>query len=134
LLALDVDVLLPCAREDVVTAANAGAVRAALIVEGANGPTTPDAEAILSEKGVVVVPDILANAGGVIASYVEWRKAKSGALTTKEETFELIDDRIGKAFDDMMRISEDKGCSPRMASFVIAVEELVQALRDRAWI
>jgi len=134
LLGLDVDLLLPCAREDVINAANARDVRAALVVEGANGPTTPEAEAILSEKSVRIVPDILANAGGVIASYVEWRKAKSGALTTKEETFELIDDRISSAFDDMMRMCKDKSCSLRMASFAIAVEELVQAMRDRAWI
>ncbi len=134
LLALDVDVLLPCAREDMLTGQNARDVRAALVVEGANGPTTPEAEAILSDKGVAVVPDILANAGGVIASYVEWRKAKSGALTTKEETFELVDDRISEAFDDMLRMSRDKGCSLRMASFAIAVEELVQSLRDREWI
>ncbi len=134
LLALEVDALLPCAREDVLNGGNADRVRAALVVEGANGPTTPEGEAILSKKGIALVPDILANAGGVIASYVEWRKAKSGALTTKAETFELIDDRIGSAFEDMLRMSREKGCSTRMAAFAIAVEELVQSMQDRGWV
>jgi len=80
------------------------------------------------------VPDILANGGGVIASYVEWRKAKSGALTTKEETFELIDDRIRQAFDVMMELAEDRGCSLRTACLAIAVQELVESMRDRGWI
>ncbi len=134
LLALEVDVLLPCAREDVLNGNNAADVRAALIVEGANGPTTREAEAVLVERAIPVVPDILANGGGVIASYVEWRKAKSGALTTKEETFELIDDRIRQAFDVMMELAEDRGCSLRTACLAIAVQELVESMRDRGWI
>jgi glutamate dehydrogenase (NAD(P)+) len=134
LLALDVDVLLPCALEDVLTDANGADVRASVIVEGANGPTTPEAAAILTERGVPVVPDILANAGGVIASYVEWRKAKSGALTTKEETFGLIDERTEVAFRQMMEVAGEKGCSLRQACDVIAVQELVDSMHDRGWV
>ncbi len=134
LLALDVDLLLPCAKEDVLTGQNAAHVRAAAVVEGANGPTTPEGEAVLAELGIPVVPDVLANAGGVIASYVEWRKGKSGALTTRQETFELIDDRTDQAFGKMVQIAKGKGCSLRMACMAIAVQELVQSMRDRDWI
>lgn len=134
LLALDVDVLLPCALEDVLTDQNAADVRAAAVVEGANGPTTAAGAAVLADRGIPVVPDILANAGGVIASYVEWRKAKSGALTTKEETFGLIDERTQVAFEQMLGVAQEKGCSLRQASFVIAVEELVQSMHDRGWV
>jgi glutamate dehydrogenase/leucine dehydrogenase len=134
LLAMDVDVLLPCAMEDVLTGENAGAVRAAAVVEGANGPTTPAGEAVLAKRGIPVVPDILANGGGVIASYVEWRKAKSGALTTKEETFELVDERTQWAFRQMLSVAGEKGCSLRQACFVTAVQDLVDSMRDRAWI
>lgn len=133
-LALDADMLLPCAREDVLTEQNASEVRASVIVEGANGPTTPEAEGILAAKEIPVVPDILANAGGVIASYVEWRKAKSGALTTTQETFELVDDRTHGAFAQMLQSAQEKRCSLRQACFAIAVEELVQSMRDRDWI
>jgi len=134
LLALDVDMLLPCACEDVLTVDNAPDVRAKLVVEGANGPTTPEGEAVLSENGVTVVPDFLANAGGVIASYVEWHKAKSGALTSKEETFQLVDDRIRRSFLATMKEAETKGCSLRMACFALAVDELVKSMRERDWI
>src|SRR5581483_3380767 len=72
LLSLDVDVLAPCALEQVITAGNAGSVRAPIIVEGANGPVTPAADAILEDKGTLVLPDVLANAGGVVVSYFEW--------------------------------------------------------------
>jgi glutamate dehydrogenase (NAD(P)+) len=134
LLAMDVDLLLPCAREDELTDANAADVHAKAVVEGANAPTTPEAAAILRRRGIPVVPDILANAGGVIASYVEWRKAKSGALTTREETFALIDERTEVAFRQMLAVAAEKGCSLRQACDVIAVQELVESMRDRGWI
>jgi glutamate dehydrogenase (NAD(P)+) len=109
-------------------------VHAKAVVEGANAPTTPEAAAILRRRGIPVVPDILANAGGVIASYVEWRKAKSGALTTREETFALIDERTEVAFRQMLAVAAEKGCSLRQACDVIAVQELVESMRDRGWI
>jgi len=134
LLAAEVDVLCPCAKEDQITEDNAKDVRAAAIVEGANGPTTPAADAVLDERGVFVVPDILANVGGVVASYVEWRQAKSGAITEKQETFATVENRIDVAFADMRRIAEQHDCSFRTAAQVSAAEELVLSLRDRDWI
>jgi len=128
------DLLAPCAKEDQLTRENARKVRAAVVVEGANGPTTPEADAILDERRIPVVPDILANGGGVIASYVEWRQAKSGSITDREETFEAVEDRIGVAFEDMLRVSSGKKVSFRTACRISAAEELVASLRDRDWI
>ena len=134
LLALPVDLLLPCAKEDVLDAANAAQVKAAAVVEGANHPTTPEADGILEDRHIPVIPDFLANAGGVIASYVEWHKGKSGALSRREETFELIDNRITGSFLSMLETSKHCGCSFRVACMAAAVEELINAMRDRDWI
>jgi len=134
LLAAQVDLLCPCACENQITAENARDVRAAAVVEGANGPTTPEADIILNERGIPTVPDILANAGGVIASYVEWRQAKSGSITDKSETFATVENRLDVAFGDMLRLAGQEGCSFRTACQISAVEELVATLRDRDWI
>jgi len=134
LLLTKVDVLAPCARENQITRDNAGKIRAAAIVEGANGPTTAEADIILNERKIPVVPDILVNGGGVIASYVEWRQAKSGSITAKDETFEVVEDRIGIAFEDMLRVASEKKVSFRTACQISAAEELVASLRDRDWI
>ncbi len=134
LLTLDVDVLIPAAVEHVLTDANAADVRASLIVEAANGPTTPEADAILSDRGIPVVPDILANSGGVVASYVEWRNAKSGSITSKQETYAVVADRLHKAFEQVADLASEKAEPMRLAAEIVACEELVNALHDRAWI
>jgi len=134
LLALDVDCLIPAAVGNVLTAHNASAVRAKLVVEGANGPTTPEADAVFAEGGVPVVPDILANSGGVIASYIEWRKAKSGSITGRDEVFEAIDHLVGETFEGVSAFAEEKGVPHRTAAQASAVEEVVSAMRDRGWV
>jgi glutamate dehydrogenase/leucine dehydrogenase len=134
LLALDVDCLIPAAVENVLTAESAPSVRARLVVEGANGPTTPEADATLEGKGVVVIPDILANSGGVIASYIEWRKAKSGSITETHEVFEAIDNLIGRTLDEVCAVAEKHGVTHRTAAQVSAVEEVIQSMFDRGWI
>lgn len=134
LLVSNVDVLVPCAKEDQITEDLATSAQAAAIVEGANGPTTPEADRILNRRSIPVVPDILANAGGVIASYVEWRQAKSGAITEKEETFDVVENRIGIAFDEMLNVAKEKAVPFRTACQISAAEELVASLRDRDWI
>lgn len=134
LLTLTVDVLAPCAKEDQLTGDNAGDIRAAAIVEGANGPTTPEADAILEERGIPAVPDILANSGGVVASYVEWRQAKSGSITEKTETFDVVENRISMAFKEMLQTAREKEVSFRTACEISAAQELVASLRDRDWI
>jgi glutamate dehydrogenase (NAD(P)+) len=134
LLALDVDVLIPAAIENVITEQNAGRLSAKLIVEAANGPTTAGGEQVLARRGLPVVPDILANSGGVIASYVEWRQAKSGAITRKEETYQTIAEQIEAAFHRVRRFSCDRGVTDREAALAVAVGELVATMRDRGWI
>lgn len=134
LLALDVDVLCPCAVENVLTKTTAGKVRAKLVVEGANGPTTEEGDAVLEGAGVVAIPDFLANSGGVIASYIEWRSAKSGSITDKHEVFESIDRVIDTAFDEVESTAKEHKISFRRAAECVAVNEVVGAMQDRGWI
>lgn len=134
LLLLDVDVLAPCAREDQITRDNARKIQASAIVEGANGPTSTEADAILIERKIPTVPDFLANGGGVIASYVEWRQAKSGAITEIAETFGVVEGRLSLGFEEMLKLSKKNKISFRTACQISAAEELVASLRDRDWI
>ncbi|MFO7900090.1 MAG: Glu/Leu/Phe/Val dehydrogenase [Planctomycetota bacterium] len=134
LLAADVDILVPAAAEDALTGENAEAVSARLIVEGANGPTTPEADAIFNRRGTPVVPDILANSGGVIASYIEWRKAKSGSLTSRDETFETVDRLVLDGFRRVSEFAEGNGITPRVAARCLSVQEVVATMSDRGWI
>jgi len=134
LLGMDVDVLIPAAVQEVLTESTAADVRASLIVEAANGPTTPAADDILLENAIPVVPDILANSGGVVASYVEWRNAKSGSITSRQETYNTIGDRLELAFRQVMDVSGEKSVPLRTAAEIVACDELVRALHDRAWV
>jgi len=134
LLALEVDVLVPAAVENVLTAGTAPKVKAKIVVEGANGPTTPEGDAALDAAGVLCVPDILANSGGVIASYIEWRNAKSGSITDRAEVFEAIERQITRAFDEVQTLAAQRKISNRRAAECVAVEEVVGAMRDRGWI
>ena len=134
LLALDVDVLIPAAIENVLNADTAPKVAARLVVEAANGPTTHEADAVLNERGISVVPDILANSGGVIASYVEWRQAKSGSLTEAKETYGTVEDRLGLAFRRTTDAQDRHEVSMRLASQIVAVDEIILSMQDRAWI
>ncbi|MCK4283755.1 MAG: Glu/Leu/Phe/Val dehydrogenase [Candidatus Brocadiae bacterium] len=134
LLGLDVDILIPAACENVLTGQTATHCRARLVVEGANGPTTAEGDAVLSDKGIPVLPDVLANAGGVIASYVEWRQAKSGSITRREDVFESIDEIITEAYDRVRAFAREQGIGYRLAAVTIAVEEVVRAMQDRGWL
>jgi len=133
-LELPVDILIPAAAGGVITGENADKIKAKFIVEAANAPTTEDAEHILQDRKITIVPDILANAGGVIASYVEWRKARSGSLTPREETYNVIDSVIGDAFKDVFQIAQDLGINYRTAAEVKAVREVVSTMHDRGWL
>lgn len=134
LMALPVDVLIPAAAGDAITCNNADSVRAKLIIEGANAPTTQDADRMLRAKGVRIVPDILANAGGVIASYVEWQQGKSGVITPISETYDTIEQRLTNAFDRVLAVQSETQGDLRLAAQVASCEELLVALRDRDWV
>jgi glutamate dehydrogenase (NAD(P)+) len=131
LLTLDVDFLIPAALENQITARNAPRVRARYIIEGANGPTTPEADAILNENGVVVVPDILANAGGVIVSYFEWVQDLQFYFWEEAEVNERLHKVITRAYRDVAATAEEHGISLREAAMVLAVGRVVEATRIR---
>ena len=124
LLALDVDVLVPAALEDVITARNAAKVRARVVLELANGPTTAEADRILEEQGVTVVPDILANAGGVTVSYYEWVQNRSGEHWSEEAVLQRLDAQMCERFRAVLEIAGEKKLSLRMAAYVLALKRL----------
>jgi glutamate dehydrogenase (NAD(P)+) len=131
LLELPCDLLVLAAREDQVTEANAGRIHASLIVEGANGPTTIEADAILAERGVTVVPDILANAGGVTVSYFEWVQDLGRLFWDRDEIRRKLADQICDAFDRVYATSDEKGLTLRQAAMVVAIREVAGALGAR---
>lgn len=125
----DVDVLLPCALENAITADNASLIRAKMIVEGANGPVSQDADPILEEKGIVVVPDILANSGGVMVSYFEWVQNLSGYYWTEAEVAERQEEKMRGAFHNIANTAAKYHCPYREAAYVFAIERLSELMR-----
>ena len=131
LLTLDVDVLIPAAKEDQITAPVAQNVQARVIAEGANGPTTPSADPILQERGVVVIPDILANAGGVTVSYFEWVQNRQGYFWTRERVDRRLDRIMREAFNNVHATAEKHDVSLRIGAYVMAVRKVADALQMR---
>jgi glutamate dehydrogenase (NAD(P)+) len=131
LLELECDVLVPAAMEDQITPENASRIKAKLIVEGANGPTTAGADDILNEKGILVVPDILANAGGVTVSYFEWVQNRLGYYWTEERVNRRADRAMKMAFDTLYQRADREGISMRLAAYVVAVEKVASTLKLR---
>jgi glutamate dehydrogenase (NAD(P)+) len=131
LLLLECDVLAPCALEQVITAENAAKVRAKIIVEGANGPVTPTADEILEDKGVLVLPDILANAGGVIVSYFEWVQGLQEYFWKEAEVNAKLNDIITRAFNETWALMESRSVSMRLAAYGLAVQRVAEATTTR---
>jgi glutamate dehydrogenase (NAD(P)+) len=131
LLTLDVDVLVPAAKEDQIDREIAENLSARVVAEGANGPTRPEADEVLSEKEVLVVPDILANAGGVTASYFEWVQNRQGFFWTEEEVNRRLDRMMRKAFDKVYATAEEYDISLRIAAYVVSVRRVAEALQMR---
>ncbi|WP_062131654.1 Glu/Leu/Phe/Val family dehydrogenase [Demequina aestuarii] len=127
LVTLDVDLLVPAAVEGVITSENAERVRASIIVEGANGPTTAGADAILAEKDVLIVPDILANAGGVIVSYFEWAQANQAYQWTERQVKDRLEERLTRAWHDVVEYSGVHHMSYRQAATALAVRRVIEA-------
>ena len=131
LLTLDVDVLLPAAMENVITRKNADKVRAKVICEGANGPTTPGADRILEEKGVFVIPDILANAGGVTVSYFEWVQDRAGYFWDEQTVNERLEVIIQRSFQDVLAVARRHEVNMRTAAYMLAMERVAAVHRLR---
>ena len=139
LLELDgIDVLIPAALENQITAANADKINAKLVLELANGPVTPEADQILFEKKVLDMPDFLVNSGGVIVSYFEWAQNRQGYYWTQDEVYKRLDTIITKSFADTLDTQKKyaqagKKISPRTAAYVIAVSRVASAMKARGW-
>jgi glutamate dehydrogenase (NAD(P)+) len=131
LLTLDVDVLLPAALENVITSKNAAKVRAKVICEGANGPTTAGADAILEEKGIFVIPDILANAGGVTVSYFEWVQDRGGYFWSEETVNDRLRDIMTRSFRDVLSLSRQHKVNMRTAAYMLAISRVSTVHRLR---
>lgn len=131
LLTLDVDVLLPAALENVITTKNAGEIRAKIICEGANGPTTAAADSILDEKGVFVIPDILANAGGVTVSYFEWVQDRGGYFWTEELVNDRLEAIMRRSFKDVLDLSRQHRVNLRTAAYMLSISRVANVHRLR---
>ena len=113
--------------EGQITQENAGEIQARIIVEGANGPTTPDADEILNRRGVLVVPDILANAGGVVVSYFEWVQDRNGYFWKEAEVTERLEEKMVAAFDAVWTTKEKFEVDARTAAYILAVDRIMEA-------
>ncbi|MGQ9733831.1 MAG: Glu/Leu/Phe/Val family dehydrogenase [Candidatus Bipolaricaulia bacterium] len=134
LLELEVTVLWPSALENVITKENAGRIKAKIIAEAANGPTTPEADEILHEKGVFVIPDFLCNAGGVTVSYFEWVQNVTGDYWPLEEVHQRLDQKMTKAFQEVIGMYEKKRVHMRLAAYLVAVQRVAEAMKLRGWV
>lgn len=128
---LDVDVLLPCALEGAINARNVDKVKASYIVEAANGPVTPEADAVLEPKGVLIVPDFLANSGGVVGSYFEWCQDLNGFFWTEDEYNERLLRIMTDNFKRVWDYANDKDIKMRRAAFMVAIKRVADAVRMR---
>jgi len=131
LLLLDVDVLAPCALEQVITERNADQVKASILCEGANGPVTPGADAILEDKGVLILPDVLANAGGVVVSYFEWVQGLQEYFWKEVEVNAKLNDIVSRAFEETWETAQKRDMPMRVAAYGLAVQRVAEATVTR---
>jgi glutamate dehydrogenase (NAD(P)+) len=131
LLTLDVDVLVPAALENVITTKNAPKIRAKVICEGANGPTTAAADPILDEKGIFVIPDILANAGGVTVSYFEWVQDRMGYFWSEADVNERLGGIMMRSFQDVLQLSKQHRVNMRTAAYMLSISRVATVHRLR---
>jgi glutamate dehydrogenase (NAD(P)+) len=131
LLVTDCDILIPAATENVITSRNAGQLKAKIVVEGANGPTTAVADEILTEKRIFIVPDILANAGGVTASYFEWVQDRQGYFWKEAVINEQLETILRDSFEDVLRYAEAHNVNNRIAAYMLAIDRVAFTIRQR---
>jgi glutamate dehydrogenase (NAD(P)+) len=131
LLVEDCEILIPAATENVITSRNADKVKARIVVEGANGPTTAVADEILAAKRIFIVPDILANAGGVTASYFEWVQDRQGYFWKEADVNERLETILRDSFDDVVRYSEAHDVNNRIAAYMLAIDRVAFTMKQR---
>jgi glutamate dehydrogenase/leucine dehydrogenase len=131
LFTLDVDFLIPAALENQITIENADGIKAKAIVEGANGPTTPEAHHLLHKKGIFVVPDILANSGGVTGSYFEWVQNRHGYYWTEAEVNKQLEEKMVEAYNAVLKMSLRHKTDMRTAAYVVAIDRVATVTRLR---
>ncbi len=134
LLELDVDVLWPSALENAITGENADRVRAKIVAEAANGPTTPEADDILFKKNVFVIPDFLCNAGGVTVSYFEWVQNVTGDYWDEDVVHERLDRKMTKAFHDVLKVAAEHKVDMRTGAYLVAVARVAEVMKLRGWV
>jgi len=131
LLTMQCDVLIPAATENVITSRNADRIKARILCEGANGPTTSVADEILADKGVFIIPDILANAGGVTASYFEWVQDRMGYFWTEDEVNQRLERIMIDSFDDVMQYAVTHSVNNRIAAYMLAIDRVAYTAKQR---
>ncbi|MBM7615436.1 Glu/Leu/Phe/Val family dehydrogenase [Alkaliphilus hydrothermalis] len=132
-LTVDCDILMPCALENQITSKNVDQIKAKIVSEGANGPTTPEADKVLHGKGIIVIPDILANAGGVTVSYFEWVQNLMRYTWSFEEVQTKQEQLMVKAFDEIWSLKEEHGVDMRTAAYMMSIKRIAVAMKFRGW-